>query len=114
MKRKFQRKVRLVTKTQLNQVLKKAKQRISREEFNIYYCNSGLIYPRLGIIIPKKSINQASRRNYFKRIIREHFRLSQDKIKPVDMLFFVKKNIERITKRELTQVLAEQLNRINL
>ncbi len=53
-------------------------------------------YSRIGIIIKKKNIKLAVKRNKIRRIIYETFRLKQYKIKNIDYLLIINKNILNI------------------
>lgn len=112
MKYTFPRTVRLLTKLQFKQVFNKTKQKISKEAFTVYYCNNNLTYPRLGVIVPKREINQASKRNRFKRIVRECFRLNQHGFKGVDILVFIKEKAGVVLKEELEQCLLGRLSKL--
>ncbi len=58
-------------------------------------------YPRIGIIIKKKYIKLSVKRNLFRRIIYETFRLNQYKIMSKDYLLIIKKNILFLKKKFL-------------
>lgn len=45
-----------------------------------------LEYPRLGLIVPKKIVPTAVGRNRIKRLLREDFRLLQDRIAGLDVI----------------------------
>jgi len=111
MKYKFPRKLRLTTEAQFKQVYK-ARQKISTEIFNVYYCYNNANYPRLGVIVPKRNIKDSSRRNYFKRLIREDFRLKQYKFKNIDIVIFVNNKADSVPKKELNLFLEKQLSRL--
>lgn len=47
---------------------------------------SGLIKPRLGLVVGKKQLKKAVDRNIFKRVIREQFRLCRSTLPAVDLV----------------------------
>lgn len=63
-------------------------------------------YSRLGLIVPKKIIPTAVRRNYIKRSIREAFRLNQTELDGFDLIARVKKMVD---KPNLAQVLQSDI-----
>ncbi|QOI10832.1 ribonuclease P protein component [Blochmannia endosymbiont of Colobopsis nipponica] len=56
-------------------------------------CFNSLRHPRIGLIVAKKQVKQANKRNYIKRIIRESFRIYQHKLPNMDFIIIVQKNI---------------------
>jgi ribonuclease P protein component len=56
--------------------------------------NNGLNLARLGLVVPKKHIYGAVERNRLKRIIRESFRLKQEKLKGNDMVVVVRNKLD--------------------
>lgn len=59
-----------------------ARQRIDAGDFVIYYRANGRDYDRLGLSVAAKNIGGAVRRNRAKRILRELFRLMEDRVTP--------------------------------
>jgi len=49
---------------------------------------------RLGLAVPKKHIHRAVERNRLKRIIRESFRLKQEKLKGNDIVVVVRNKLD--------------------
>jgi ribonuclease P protein component len=62
------------------------RKRISGAIMVIHYMPNALGYPRLGIIIGKKTVRLAVRRNYMRRVLRELFRQGQHALGGVDIL----------------------------
>ncbi|MBU0745085.1 MAG: ribonuclease P protein component [Gammaproteobacteria bacterium] len=112
MKYTFPRKIRLLTDPQFKQVFKKTKRKIHTQAFIIYYCDNDLSYPRLGVIVPKRNIHQATKRNRFKRVVRESFRLNQNRFQGVDILIVGKKNAENFLGKELNSLMIDGLNKV--
>lgn len=113
MRYKFPRQKRLLTERQIKKVFEKTRQKITNKFFNVYFCDNDQMYSRLGVIIPKKNINKATKRNSFKRVIREFFRLYQNKLKEKnDILVLVKKGSEKLSKKEMGLCLEKQLKEL--
>lgn len=60
---------------------------------------------RLGIIVAKRDIPKAVRRNQCKRLIRETFRLSQPSLGNFDVIIMVKRPCRTLQKEELSNIL---------
>ncbi|MFA5081454.1 MAG: ribonuclease P protein component [Hydrogenophilaceae bacterium] len=57
---------------------------------DIFFCQNGLPYSRLGLVVPKKILPRAVDRNRARRILREVFRLSQPRLASLDVIVRVK------------------------
>jgi ribonuclease P protein component len=81
--------------------------RFRRPGVNSYFVNTGLPHGRLGMIIPKKVVKLAKTRHRLKRLIRESFRLNQEKVKGYDIVIHVMSDQalnEAILKENLNQL----------
>jgi len=74
----FEKKKRLTTNTQFKAVLNR-NLRVSDGLLILYMAENNLDYPRLGVSV-SKSCGNAVQRNRLKRLLREAFRQSQDRI----------------------------------
>ncbi|CAL4317732.1 ribonuclease P protein component [Buchnera aphidicola] len=63
-------------------------------------------YPRLGISITRKNIKYAYQRNLIKRLIRETFRLLQNKLISMDFVVIAKKNIIYLNNQSILNTLG--------
>ena len=70
-----------------------------------------LDFPRLGLIVAKKTVKLAVNRNYMRRVLRELFRLSQHEIASLDLVIQVQKNFEKpdfsVIKKEFDGLLSK-------
>lgn len=57
---------------------------------DIFFRDNGLLFPRLGLIVPKKVLARAVDRNRVKRVLREAFRLAQAELGGLDVVIRVK------------------------
>lgn len=64
------------------------------------------------MIVPKKNINKAHERNFFKRVVREGFRLNQHRLKKIDLVVFVNGDIKKASQKAPRQILKEQLDKL--
>lgn len=69
-------------------------------------------YPRLGVVISKKIMRLAVNRNYFKRVVREVFRLNQFKLKGLDLIVRAKKPFPRTESFTATHELVQCFEKI--
>ena len=67
----------------------------SDEVFLFLARKNGTDIARLGVTVPKRHITKAVDRNHAKRIIRESFRLQKKKLKGMDVVVLVKKEINK-------------------
>ena len=102
----FRKNNRLLVKKDFDFVFEDAK-RTKDSIFTILYKRNNKNYPRLGLIISKKSCKLASKRNRLKRIIRESFRNNISKLIGHDIVVLNK----RTTYNNDTHILAKSLMR---
>ena len=107
MKYNFPHRLRLTTDDQFKKVFRSAR-KISTEMCAVFYCYNSLAHPRLGVIVSKKSIGKASERNFFKRVVREGFRLKQHKLGEIDIVFLAYKKAGSTSKEKLCRYLEQQ------
>lgn len=103
---KFSKKLRLLTSSHFTFVFQKP-QLVKVTYITILSRYNGLGYPRIGLIISKKSIKYAYIRNRIKRLIRESFRLHQHILLSLDFIVMVKKKIININNHTLTEILEK-------
>lgn len=105
MSNKFDKSLRLLKKSQFINVRKKGCRR-SASHLAINYCNSNKEFSRIGLIA-RKSIGNAVKRNYLKRIVREYFRKNRRFYKNNDYVIIFKKytNLHSVITDELNLLL---------
>jgi ribonuclease P protein component len=96
----FDRIYRLLQREEFDRVFAKPDRLVERP-FTLLYSPNRLGYPRLGMVISKKNLRQAVRRNRVRRAIRESFRINRPKLPSVDLVV--------LSRREIAQFKAEQL-----
>lgn len=69
-------------------------------------------YPRLGLIVAKKNVKLAVKRNRIKRIVRESFRNNKDLIKNIDIVFIAKPGIDKLSSKELRNKIENQWEKL--
>lgn len=107
----FPQTLRLRTEEQIKHVLKRGR-RITSAEFALLFCINEVLHPRLCVIVSKKNLRQAPRRNAFKRVMREFFRTHQHELGAIDVIILANKKSELLTKKELCQCIERQWQKL--
>ncbi len=68
--------------------------------------------PRIGFIISKKNVRHAVHRNRIKRITRNYFRLNQNAIPNIDIIFMGRKGLDNYSNEQLHKLLQKQFNKL--
>ncbi len=82
-------------------------QKFATRYFLLLVSKNKFDYSRLGLIVAKKNVKLATKRNTIKRIIRESFRTQQE-LKNLDIVFIAKKGITTLSNKELRDQLDKQ------
>ena len=69
--------------------------------------NQDTDHPRLGLAIARKAAPRAVDRNRIKRLIRESFRHNQQRLPPVDLVFYGMPGLHGMNNEQLRATLAE-------
>lgn len=81
--------------------------------FGALYVKPNLLdKPRLGLVVAKKNIRSAVKRNLIRRIIRENFRLSQQLLAGLDIVVTISHFANRLDKTQLHQHLDTQWQKL--
>ncbi|MDN3647671.1 ribonuclease P protein component [Reinekea marina] len=68
--------------------------------------------PRLGFIISKKNVKNATDRNRVKRFARDYFRLNQSKLPNLDIIFMGRKGLSELSDKELHELIEKQFKKL--
>ena len=69
-------------------------------------------HPRLGLVIGKKSVKLSVGRNRLKRLIRESFRLNQDRLAGWDVVVVARKGLDELENAEVAQQFGKLWKRL--
>ncbi|HGG60455.1 MAG TPA: ribonuclease P protein component [Gammaproteobacteria bacterium] len=69
--------------------------------------------PRLGLILAKKNVRLSVQRNRIKRLARESFRASRQRLPAVDIIFLARRGIDKLDNARIRQALTKQWRRIS-
>ncbi len=86
--------------------------RIHSAYFTIYWLRVDLEQPRIGIVISKKNVKLAVRRNRLRRLIKESFRQQLQQLPNVDLVVVVKKIADLATNQEVRACLNDSWLRL--
>lgn len=68
--------------------------------------------PRLGLVIAKKQVKLATRRNRLKRLIRESFRTRQQQLPALDVVVLVRRGLAGLENDQVSVILDKQWARL--
>lgn len=88
--------------------------RLRSKHFDILYVKNSLGYSRAGLVVGKKNIRSAVKRNRVKRLIREVFRKNKSLFDSLDVVFLAKQDSDTLNysnvKREFEEIIRSQLS----
>ena len=108
----FPKSHRLLDSGDFQKVFDDAPLRASHKLFLMLARPNGLEHPRLGLIIAKKHIRLANRRNRMKRLIRETFRHRQQILGGIDVIVMARKGMDQMDNPKLIQQINGQWRRL--
>lgn len=101
----FPKSRRLLTAAEFSAVFKDAPLRVSHPSFLILARTNAEAGPRLGLVVAKKYVKRATRRNTIKRITRESFRLQQHNIPKIDAIVLARRGADAFDADELAVIM---------
>lgn len=90
----------------------KQQARAAHPNLLILACRNGLKHPRLGLVIAKKHVRNATDRNRIKRIARETFRLCRRQLPAVDAVALARPGIADLDKAALAKLFNIQWRKL--
>lgn len=108
----FERHKRLLSAGQFKAVFDSADGRVPSRSVLVLARENRLEYPRLGLVIGKKSVKLAVQRNRIKRQIRQSFRLQQTQLQGWDIVVIAKKGLADLENSQLEQQFAKIWKRL--
>jgi len=103
----FTRARRLLTAADFQAVFSGTEKRISRRYYLILFRRNQGVGSRLGMVVARKNIRLATRRNRVKRVVRETFRQHLHLLGDVDILFLPRRGIDELVPARQTRLLCE-------
>lgn len=103
---------RLLSSSDFSCVFDDASIKVSHQHFLILAKPNTLHRPRLGLVIAKKNVKLAVKRNRLKRLIRESFRTKQDKLPTIDAIVLARRGTENLSNHALIKILDDLWKRV--
>ncbi len=104
---RFPRGRRLLKSAEFRAVFAAVEQRVSHRYYLLLARTNAGQGARLGLVVARKNIRLATRRNRIKRVARETFRRQADTLKSVDVLFLPRKGMDGLPPDRQTRLLCE-------
>lgn len=104
---------RLLNSGDYTRVFNNAPLRAAHPSILILARKSSGVRARLGLVIPKKHVKRAVKRNQIKRIARETFRLRQHKLPPIDAIVLARRGADTLSSTELHKIFNGLWKRIS-
>ena len=87
--------MRLNTKSEFKTVFDNP-HKVTQKYFTVLFRRNEKSYTRLGIIVGKRVANRAVTRNRIKRVIREYFRITQERWMGIDVLIIARQHCDTL------------------
>lgn len=85
---------------------------LTNKWFTIYLIDSKHKYPRLGMVVSKRTMSKSVSRNYAKRLIREIFRLNSSNLPALDFVVRIRRNLTKESSFEAREALIKLMRGI--
>lgn len=109
----YPRQRRLLTPAEFAAIFADAPLRATHPNFLILARGNTLGYPRLGLVVAKKHVRRANKRNRIKRIARETFRKEQHKLAAIDAIVLARHGADIVPTQQLTSIFIGLWKRIS-
>lgn len=93
--------LRLKNKNEFSQVFDAVDKKYHVGEILVLAKKNTFGHLRFGLIVPKKHVKLASRRNLYKRLFRESLRLNQHQLPGLDIVVLAKKGLQTMDKHSV-------------
>ena len=110
---KFPKELKIRKTSEYEEIFGSSK-RLRSKHFDILYVNNGLGYSRAGLVVGKKNVRLAVKRNRIKRVVREVFRNNKSLFDSLDVVILAKKDSDTLNyshvKQEFEEIIRSQLS----
>ncbi len=108
----FTKKQRLLTPAAFKEVFDAPERKLHQTHLMAFVRSNNADIPRVGMAITKRKVPTAVKRNLVKRQIRENFRLQNYKLENKDIVFIIKKSINKLNNKDLIEEINNILKKI--
>jgi len=109
----FGRSKRLLTKAAYKAVFDDSPYRVSHRNLLMLARPNGLNEARLGLIVAKKNVRLAVKRNRIKRVVRDSFRLNQQTLETLDVIFLARRGLDKLEPAVQHKLLLESWRKLS-
>lgn len=109
----FGRNKRLLTARAYQAVFSNTRYKVAHPHLLLLARPNQISHPRLGLVVAKKHIRHAVDRNRIKRVVRDTFRLAQDQLDSLDIVFLVRQGMDSLSPSEQTALLQKSWQRLS-
>mgnify|MGYP000402042664 CR=1 FL=1 len=108
----FEKNKRLLSAQSFQSVFENTDFKISNSNFLLLAHQNRLKHARLGMIVAKKHIRLSVGRNRIKRVIRSSFRLNQQNLAALDIIFLVRKGMNKLSFKDQSKSISLGLDQL--
>lgn len=110
----FGKEKRLLTAAAFQAVFADTHYKISHPNFLLLARPNRLSHSRLGMVVAKKNIRFSVDRNRVKRVARASFRLKQHNLTSLDIIFLVRRGMDKLSSKDQTDVLLTGWKKLHM
>jgi len=108
----FEKSKRLLNAQSFQSVFENTDLKVSNSNFLLLAHQNKLKHARLGMIVAKKHIRLSVGRNRIKRVIRSSFRLNQQNLAALDIIFLVRKGMNKLSFKDQSKSISLGLDQL--
>lgn len=112
MQHRYTRSQRLLTARDFDRVFSRPAARVSSKHLLLLAKPNDTPNSRLGLVMSKKNVGNAVKRNRIKRLCRETFRLNAGTLPPTDLVLLARPGISRLNNDELRALLLDLFGKL--
>lgn len=108
----FDKSRRLLKAADFQSVFDNTQYKVGHQHFLVLASRNPLGHARLGLVIGKKNIRRAVKRNRVKRVVRDTFRLCNPALDSLDIIFLARKGFDALSPTQQTAIMRDTWERL--